>query len=240
MGWRPDFYCARLAGRGRSAVAVDHAIVEVLAGGETRVVSNAFWNPFDFEWVDGRFIVVDAGRNALLALDLDGHLAEFATFERIVAPPEALQALSPTAFENQAEYLVDAVPTGLAVMDEGYFVTLLGGFPFFPGNGKLVRLPRNGGVATVVAEGLEAPIDVATDAQGRLFVLEMGLFDLGGGHFIPGTGRLVHLDLATGDRVEVATGLRRPISVATGSNDALVITEAAGRVLYLQPENSGR
>jgi hypothetical protein len=212
----------------------DHAILE-LGAGAPRVVNREFWNPYDFLWGGDAWYVADAGRNALLRLEPSGALTEVFAFPRLVHESEAMQTLSPTEFKAGESYEVDAVPTGVALAGERVYVALFGGFPFLDGGGLVVSLPKAGGVgrARIEVKTLDAPTDVAFDEAGRLLVLEMARYDLEQG-FLPGTGRLLRVDLRDGSRRVLARGLSFPVTVLPEAEGALIV-EMTGAILRLTP-----
>jgi hypothetical protein len=127
------------------------------------------------------------------------------------------------------------VPTGIARLEDEYLVTLTGGCPFPPGGGQLVaigqtRQPRQ------VLTGLNMPIDVAVDGDGRIWVLEFAQFRQGGdcfaaGDYVPGSGRLSRL--AENGRLQPAvTGLFTPGAFIIAADGTVLISEVfLGRVL---------
>ena len=120
---------------------LDHALVALEGDGDARVVSDAFWNPFDFA-VDGETIyVVDAAANAIEKLHIDGSgQTTIFAFARLAGEAGEMQALSPTEFAETEAYAVDAVPTGIVLGDGRLYVALFGGFPFLEGAGRVVSI----------------------------------------------------------------------------------------------------
>jgi hypothetical protein len=225
------------AGRGEGAL--DHAIL-ALGGGqgaEPRVVGSDFWNPYDFERAGDAWFVADAARNALVRVPAGGGPVEqvFA-FPRLKHLETALESLSPTEFKSDRIYEVDAVPTGVAVGGSRVYVALFGGFPFLERGGVVVSLPVEGKArrARREVEDLDAPIDVAFAADGRLLVLEMGVFDLDKG-FRPGTGTLTAVDLATGASEQLLSGLDLPVTVEPLPGGGALVAQIAGGILRLSP-----
>lgn len=219
----------------RAEVATDHAILELTPDGGVRVLSRGFWNPYDFEWGGDAWYVADAGRNALMRLAPGGALSMVFAFPDLVQRRDDLSFLSPTEFKGDEPYTLDAVPTGVALRGERVFVALFGGFPFIAGSGRIVSLPKTGGAgARLELDGLDAPVDIAFDANGRLLVLEMGRFDLANAAFRPGTGRLSRVDLASGGRKVLLEGLSRPATVVPMPGGAYVIVQSGGAILRLE------
>ncbi len=122
----------------------DHALVAI-DNDEARVISNDFWNPFDFVVSGSIYYVVDAARNSVERLNSEGTRGEpLYSFNRIDQAGSALQTLSPTEFSGEGTYETDAVPTGIALHQGRIYVSLFGGFPFVEGAGKVVSITEEG------------------------------------------------------------------------------------------------
>lgn len=212
---------------------LDHSLVSLDASGDARVISDDFWNPFDFVAAESGFYVVDAARNSVEHLRPDGRRTTLAVFRRLPQAAGAMQSLSPTEFGQGGSYDVDAVPTGIALREGRLYVALFGGFPFLPGAGKIVSVPTTGGEPRVEVEGLNAPVAIGFDHEGVMLVLEHGIYDQGEG-FRKGSGRLLKLDRASGERGVVLTGLTRPVSVLVGDARELVVSDLAGNLHFLR------
>lgn len=214
----------------------DHALLEVDNRGAVRVVANDFLNPFAFALVGDAIFVIDAGRNSIERVPVDGRGRQtFFTFARLSAPETALMHLSPTEFGGKGSYEFDAVPTGIADRDGRLYVSLFGGFPFLPGSGRVVSLPSAGDAVSVRVEAadLNAPVDVAFAADGRLLVLEHGTFDEANG-FRPGSGRLLAIDGASGQRHVILDGLTRPAAVLVFDGQTTIISGLDGTLVFLK------
>ena len=217
----------------------DHALLVVQEDKTPTVISGDFWNPYDFEVrcfpVGGLdILVVDAGKNALMRIVGDKTEVIY-EFPRLKRDADQMSELSPTEFAQGAEpYEVDAVPTGIAIRDDRVWVALFGGFPFTPDGGAVVSLPLEGEGAVPRAEidGLNTPIDVEFTPAGDLLVLEMGMFDMASG-FVPGTGALSIIDLATSARRELLTGLDQPAGLLAASDDEIYVSALSGHVYRL-------
>jgi hypothetical protein len=216
---------------------LDHSLVSVDAAGKTRVISDDFWNPFDFVAAENGFYVVDAARNSVEHVEPDGRRKTLVTFRRLPQAAGAMQSLSPTEFEAGSNYEVDAVPTGIVLRDGRLHVALFGGFPFLPGAGKIVSLATSGDVPEprLEVEGLNAPVAIAFDQDGAMLVLEHGTYDQKEG-FQKGSGRLLKLDRETGERNLVLDGMTRPVSVLVWDARQLVISDLDGNLHFLRRE----
>ena len=215
----------------------DHALVEVDDTSVVKVVNNDFWNPFGLIRDGANLIVIDASRNDVerLALDGSGKTTLF-TFPRLKAPGAAMQSLSPTEFGKTESYEVNAVPTGIASHNGRLFVTLFAGFPYVAGSGRVVSL--SGGEpeksAQIEAVDLNCPIDVAFDTSGRMLVLEHGTFNAKTG-WNPETGRLLRIDHATGKRETLVDHLMRPVGMLLLEGGRIAISELDGKLILLKP-----
>ena len=215
---------------------LDHALLEIAPGAAPRVVSRDFWNPFDFEWGGDAWYVADGARNTLVRVTPEGRLSTVFAFARLEpAVPEG-ESLSPTEFEEDASYEVDAVPTGIAIRNGRVFAALFGGFPFVAAGGVVVSVAVDAGHAgeRIEARDLNAPTDIAFDREGRLLVLEMGVFDMDKG-FQPGTGRLLRIDLAAAERTVLLDGLTRPVTVVPMGGGAALVVQLSGDILEIAP-----
>ncbi len=216
---------------------LDHSLVFLDAAGKTRVISNEFWNPFDLVATESGFYVVDAARNSVDHVTLDGAKKGVVTFRRLTQGASAMQSLSPTEFRAGGEYEVDAVPTGIALRNGRLYVALFGGFPFLPGAGRVVSSPISGGdpELRLEADDLNAPVAIAFDGAGAMLVLEHGSYDQKEG-FRQGSGRLLMLDRKTGERSAVVEGLTRPVSVLLLDAGEIVISDLSGNLHFLRRE----
>ncbi|MBP2234194.1 hypothetical protein J2Z31_000684 [Sinorhizobium kostiense] len=212
---------------------LDHSLVSVSTAGEIRVISNDFWNPFDFVPADRGFYVVDAARNSVEHLQPDGRRKTLAMFRRLRQPAGAMQSLSPTEFGEGSSYDVDAVPTGIALHDGRLHVALFGGFPFLPGAGKIVSVPTTGGEPQVEVDGLNAPVAIGFEQDGAMLVLEHGIYEQGQG-FRKESGRLMRVDRPSGAQTVVLAGLTRPVSVILWDARQLVVSDLAGNLHFLR------
>jgi hypothetical protein len=106
-------------------------------------------------------VVVDAGGNDLLAVHGERHVRTLAVF-----PSRTV------SFQGQ-QIPMQAVPTTVAKGRDGaYYVGELTGFPFPVGGARVYRVVP-GHKAQIYARGFTNIIDIAFDASGRLYVLEI-------------------------------------------------------------------
>lgn len=213
----------------------DHAILEVDDNAVVRSVSNDLWNPYDFALSGDALYVVDAARNSIERLFVDGGgKASLFTFAQLTASGQALSALSPTEFNDKRAYAFDAVPTGIAAHGDKLYVSLFGGFPFVAGSGRIVSLPQTGQTSSALVEAadLNAPIDIAFDTNGEMLVLEHGTFDQSGG-WASGSGRLIELSI-DGNRQVLLDGLTRPVAVLPPDKGTIVVSQLDGTLIFLK------
>ncbi len=212
---------------------LDHSLVAIDDAGKTRVISNDFWNPFDFVAADQGFYVVDAARNSVEHVQPDGRKKTLISFRRLPQAAGRLHSLSPTEFEAGSGYEVDAVPTGIALHQGRLYVALFGGFPFLAGAGKVVSIPTMGASEPrLEAEGFNAPVAIAFAGDGGMLVLEHGTYNQKQG-FAKGSGRLLRIDAATKSRSTILDGLIRPVSVLVWDERQLVVSDLAGNLHLL-------
>ena len=217
----------------------DHSLLRLGPAGGVTVLSNDFWNPFDFFVDGGTIYVIDSGRNSLERLDPDGRRTTLHRFPRLEIDSSRLSSLSPTEFSEKEAYRVDAVPTGLAYRGDRVFVSLFGGFPYLERAGAVVSLDRAAtrAPARVEARGLDNPVDIAFDDAGTLFVLEHGRFDQASG-FLSGTGRLTIAGHGPDERRDVLTGLTRPVTLLMLASGGMAVSSLDGTVAIVSPPSA--
>lgn len=214
----------------------DHAILEVDETSVLKVVQSDFWNPFDFIIDGAALYVVDASRNDVERLRPDGsNKTTLFTFARLKAQESALTQLSPTEFGKKQTYEVAAVPTGITVRDGRIYVSLFAGFPYIAGSGLVVSLPdaEDAASARIEARDLNAPVDVAFDPGGRLLVLEHGAYAQSAG-WSSGSGRLLSIELGSGERDVIVDGLTRPVGLLVFGADQIVVSQLDGSLIFLK------
>jgi sugar lactone lactonase YvrE len=186
-------------------------------------------NPYGILALPGRQVVTDAGGNTLIELRANGSIHTLATFaDRIVPLPFP-------PFQGP----MDAVPTTVAEGPDGYlYVGQLTGFPFPLGGANVYRIaPHNVPEVSpdVFATRFTNIIDIAFDASGSLYVLEIARNSLLSGPI----GRLVRVD-PDGSQVEIETDqpLFAPGGLAIGKDGDIYVTVGSvapeiGQVLRL-------
>ncbi|MBI1227632.1 MAG: ScyD/ScyE family protein [Bacteroidetes bacterium] len=124
-------------------------------------------DPYRVAWDDnGNAYVVDAGANAVVKYDAGtGALSvvhEFPPYPNIWLPFPPFVDYVPTAIVRN--------PAG------GFYVCNLTGFPFPKGLSTVVKMDESGNV-TPFADSLNFSVEMDVDAQGNLYVLQLGDFD---------------------------------------------------------------
>jgi hypothetical protein len=214
----------------------DHAILELDEARILKVIQSDFWNPFDFVLEGTTIFVVDAARDDIERMQTDGsNKTTLFTFARLKGRASTLKSLSPTEFGKEQTYDVAAVPTGIAARDGRLFVSLFAGFPYVGGSGRVVSLPdaEASASARLEATDLNAPVDVAFQPDGHMLVLEHGAYDQSTG-WASGSGRVVSIDLASGDRRVLVGGLTRPVGLLVFDVDQIVVSQLDGSLVFLK------
>jgi hypothetical protein len=122
-------------------------------------------NPYGIAWDGQDLIVADAGANNVLRVSLDGEV------ELVAVLPQRMVDAPPFIPADQIP--MESVPTNVEVGPDGnYYVTELTGFPF-PVGGAVVHQITPDGDVSVYAEGFTNLGDLAIDADGNIWVLEI-------------------------------------------------------------------
>lgn len=192
-------------------------------------------NPYAVLVEPDRYIVVDAGANALLAVTNDGQISTLAVFlpQEVDAPP-FLDVPPGTKIPAQS------VPTTVATGPDGaYYVGELTGFPFPPGMARIWRV-MPGEEPEVWTTGFTNIIDLAFGPDGSLYVLEIAANGLLAGEQGDIFGALIRIE-SNGERTTLASqGLVFPTGLAIGPDGTIYLsangTSAAdGQVVHLVP-----
>ena len=129
------------------------------------------------QWAN-RWIVADAGANALLSVDKRGNIRTLAV---LPAQPATITAEMAAAFELPdcvvgVTYRFEAVPTDVEVGRDGmlYVTTLPGGpeTPVFGARGALWKVNPWSGKATKIADGFLGATNLAVGKHGEIYVAE--------------------------------------------------------------------
>ncbi len=159
-----------------------------------------------------KLYVVDAGMNTVVEVAASTGRA------RVIA---RFPDVTNTLFPGLGGPVTDAVPTSMAVRDDGTFlVTILGGFPFAPGSSKVYSLdPATGDFAPLI-EGLTSATNVV-EVGGAIYVLEVSTNLLGGE-----PGQLLRFESPSATPTVVAGGLIGPTGlVYEPSRNELIVSE---------------
>lgn len=225
-------------------------------------------NPFDVEVLNGgKALVVDAGGNDLLVVDMQGNIDWIATFPEELVSTENAKTLAncPNPPSPDLAFVcglpdmmpAQAVPTSVAVGPDGaYYVGELKGFPGAVGVSRIWRIEPgtlhaecgNSPACSVVASGFTSIVDLAFGLDGKLYVTEMDeasflaveLAGLGLQALVGGT--INTCDLSTWTCLEVATGLVMPVAVAvdrSGTASAVISALMDPEVVTLQSGVTG-
>lgn len=153
-------------GDGGWAPAVDVAAYEDENNPEPSMVDS---NPYGLARADGGWAVTDAGGNDLLWIDdATGEISTLGVFPQMMVEAPGFLGLPPGT-----EIPMDMVPTGVVEGPDGaFYVGMLTGFPF-PVGGATVWRVEVGEEPELYAEGFTNILDLAFDADGTLWVLEM-------------------------------------------------------------------
>jgi hypothetical protein len=188
-------------------------------------------NPYAVVAQPGRRIVADAGANALIEVLANGRTRTFAL-------PPYLTPAPPSPFPREP------VPTSVAEGPDGaLYVGELTSFPFWDGTASVLRVSSDGSSVETYASGLTAVVDLAFDAGGALYILEIAKGQTGSfppPNFQLGVGRLLRKCPGAAPSV-LLPGLTFPGGVAIGADGAAYLTNfgtsaTQGEVLRLALE----
>jgi hypothetical protein len=173
-------------------------------------------NPNGVLALPARRIVADAGANALIEVGANGRTHTLAVLPAVPPVPN----LGPR----------EPVPTSVIEGPDGaLYVGQLTGFPFFAGSSPVLRVEADGSSISAVAAGFTAVVDIAFDAGGALYVLEVAR-----GQQVPfpppppnpglGIGRLLRQCPGSPTPEVLVTGLSFARGVAIGPDGAAYFT----------------
>jgi hypothetical protein len=184
-------------------------------------------NPYATLVQPGRRIVADAGANALVEVRPNGTTRTFAL-------PGFLPNVPPIPGPREP------VPTSVVEGPDGaLYVGLLTAFPFWRGTAQVLRISSDGSDIQTHVGGLTAVVDLAFDAGGALYILEVA-----SGHTGPfppapglGVGRLLRMCPGAVAPAVLLSGLFFPAGVAIGPDGAAYLSNRGvtqiGEVLRL-------
>ena len=184
-------------------------------------------NPVDVLFDRGRFVIADAGGNAIDRASFSGRVSNLAVFANRDVP-----------FAGGTVHM-QAVPTSVVEgPDHAYYVSQLTGFPFPVGGANVFRVDPRTGQQTVVASGFTNIMDLAFGRDGTLYVLEISNSGLLSGtadgaiFAIPRHGPKRQIELAPGT-------LTAPGGITVGRDGLYVSNQTfvpgQGQVLRIQP-----
>jgi hypothetical protein len=186
-------------------------------------------NPFGLHVEPGSRLVVDAGANALVRVQANGH------------GPISTVATFPSRAQGR---LTDAVPTSVAVGPDGaYYVSELTGIPFATWNASIYRVaPGETPPITSYLDGFKMIIDIAFDADWNLYVLQYATLvnPPPPAPQVFGRSGVLTKVAPDGTRTNILTGLRTPTSVVVGPDGFVYVSNrgnfpAVGEVVQVAP-----
>jgi len=176
-------------------------------------------NPVDvlFDKKRDRFVVADAGGNAIDVVDKKGRVTALAVFPN---------RLVPNPFGGP-DIPMQAVPTSVVMGPDGqYYVSQLTGFPFPIGGANIYRVNPRTGAVSVFSSGFTNIMDLAFGKNGTLYALEIDHDGLLGGSTDGGLFAVSRN--GTKRQIALAPGtLTMPGGIAVGK-DGLYITNNSG------------
>lgn len=177
-------------------------------------------NPYGVAALAGRHLVADAGANAIWEVRGNGAIRVFAVF-----PPRGVTPPFPGLPDP---FPVQGVPTTVTMGPDGWvYAAQPTGFPFPVGAANVYRIAPEGGTPQVYASGFTNIVDIAFDASGQLYVLQVGNgLAAPGGPPLAGPGKLIRVD-AGGTQTVVYDQLFYPGGVAIGADGAAYVTNFA-------------
>jgi len=177
--------------------------------------------PYSMKAFHGDLIVIEPNHGRLLRINL--------------GPGPRIEQLS-----DLSAPLGHIVPTSVANLDGRFFVGNLGLFPVEVGSSKLYQVTDKGFVIDYWG-GFTTVIDVQTDSQGRLYVME---FSSAAGFPNVGQGRIIRI--ANGTAEEIVSGLNVPTGMALDSHEDIYVSDLgaapgeAGRIVRFANPISGQ
>jgi hypothetical protein len=175
-------------------------------------------NPVDVLFDGWRFVVADAGGNAIDIVKPRGRVSNLAVFPNRPDVPNPF---------GGPPISMQAVPTSVVLgPDRQYYVSQLTGFPFPVGGANVYRVDPRTGATSVVASGFTNIMDLAFGRDGTLYVLEIDHNSL----LAPGNEGAIFAISRSGEqrRLELPAGsLPMPGGITVGRR-ALYVTVNSG------------
>jgi hypothetical protein len=181
-------------------------------------------NPYGLVPVDDVLYVTDGGRNRVWQVDLlTGSFSTLVTFPPI---PNPLFGIVPAGGP-----FLDAVPTGIAVVNNKLLVTLFRGVPFPPGTSTVQEIDPVAATQFELISGRKTAIDVLPLTEdGNLDYLV--LQHASAGPFFGGPGLVLRFDNPADAPSVVTNCLVRPTSMTLNkTRSTLYVTEYGGRLV---------
>jgi hypothetical protein len=174
-------------------------------------------NPYGVATLPARYVVADAGANALFSVAANQTITTLATF------PTRMVAAPPT-FPPGSMIPMQSVPTTVIDGKDGWlYVGELTGFPFPVGGANVYRVLLDGGLMQTYASGFTNIIALAFDVWHRLYVLEVGHGPSFGSPPLKSPGRLLRVN-PDGSRTVIYDQLFYPGGLAIGHDGAAYVT----------------
>jgi hypothetical protein len=185
-------------------------------------------NPFGLVVAGNHLYVTDGSRNLVWEVDIpSGTHAPLTEFPPVANPLFGVPGLpgGPT---------VEAVPTGIAYVDQQLLVTLFRGLPFPPNVSTVMQVDPSTGAQTPFISGLKTAIGVIQTkdlADVDYLVLQ---HSSGGGPFFGGPGVVLRFESPALAPTVLANCLTRPSAMVFDENTGtLYVAEIGGRVVAL-------
>lgn len=185
-------------------------------------------NPFGLVIVGNHLYVTDGSRNLVWEVDIaSGAHAPLTEFAPVANPLFGVPGLpgGPT---------LEAVPTGIAYVDNQLLVTLLRGLPFPPNTSTVMQVDPSSGAQTPLISGLKTAIGVIqTKDQADVDYLVLQ-HSSGGGPFFGGPGVVLRFETPGSAPSVIANCLTRPSAmVFDETTGTLYVAEIGGRIVAL-------
>lgn len=205
--------------------------------GRNLVSRGSTMNSIAFDSDQEHIFVAESSFNRLIEVTLEGEIREIAVFPKLASGQEAVPA--GLAVDASSGEVLVALFSG-AVVDPDTEEVIL----FIPGDAKVVRVDPNSGEFADEVLGLTTAVDVAQDAKGNLYVLEMAAellepfplgFDLSDpdatpvhGGYKRFSGKVTIYPSSGAARIVLIDGLDTPTNLTLGPDCTLFISTGQG------------